>query len=379
MRPTLTLTLALTLFVCPLGCRNNSPSLWHAFSARFIDPASGRVFDPNSDQHTTSEAQAYALFFALTANDRPTFNRVLAWTQTNLAAGNLATNLPAWRWGKAPDGSWKVLDPNSASDADTWIAYSLLEAGRLWNLNSDVDLGRSMLSLIAKNEVANLPGFGPMLLPGSSGFQHGNATTLNPSYLPLFLFQYFSVVDPSGPWYAIVSGIPRLLQQSSRHGLAMDWVEYDPGDGFHPIANPSTSESSPVGSYDAIRVYLWAGMINPELSARVSILTPLAGMGVYLATHDSPPEKITDQGIPSDKRGPIGFSAALIPYLRALPDAQKLASMQTIHLATQRNPATGLYGNGADYYDQCLALFSTGFSTGKFSFGQAGELIVNSN
>jgi endoglucanase len=95
--------------------------------------------------------------------------------------------------------------------------------------------------------------------------------------------------------------------------------------------------------------------------------------------HDAPPEKVTDQGIPSDQRGPIGFSAALIPYLRALPNAQKPASSQIIHLGSQRYPSTGLYGNSADYYDQCLSLFSTGFSTGKFSFGQARELIVKSN
>jgi endo-1,4-beta-D-glucanase Y len=386
MRHRFTLALALALLAPPLGCRNSSPQLWHAFSARFIDP-DGRVFDPSGDQHTTSEGQAYALFFALTAGDRAIFNRVLAWTQSNLAAGDLSAHLPAWRWGKAADGSWKVLDPNSASDADTWLAYTLLEAGRLWNLPAHVSLGRAMLALIAKNEVANLPGFGPMLLPGPSGFQHGDATTLNPSYLPLFLFQRFAAVDPTGPWYAIASEIPRFLDQSARRGFAMDWVEYDPGDGFHPVADPPTagsgassaSASFPVGGYDAIRVYLWAGLISPEVPARVSILNSIAGMGAYMATHDAPPEKVTDQGMPSDSSGPVGFSAALIPYLRALPDAQKPASAQIIHLGSQRNPTTGLYGNNADYYDQCLALFSTGFSTGKFSFSQAGELIVKSN
>ena len=27
-----------------------------------------------------------------------------------------------------------MLDPNSASDADVWMAYSLVEAGRLWKI-----------------------------------------------------------------------------------------------------------------------------------------------------------------------------------------------------------------------------------------------------
>ena len=378
----LALALALLLFSSP-GCHDNSWPLWHSFSARFIDPSTGRVFDPSGDQHSTSEGQAYALFFALTANDRPTFNRVLAWTQANLAAGDLAAHLPAWLWGKDKDGSWKTLDPNSASDADTWLAYTLIEAGRLWNLPADTDLGRSMLELIAQKEVANLPGFGLMLLPGPSGFQHGNAATLNPSYLPLFLFQRFAAVDPSGPWYAIASNIPRFLDQCARHGFAMDWVEYDPGDGFHPVADPATSGSAaniaPVGSYDAIRVYLWAGLISPEVPARVPILNSVAAMSSWLAAHNAPPEKVSDQGIPSGQSGPIGFSAALIPYLHALPADERAASTQIIRLSSQRDPGTGLYGKSAAYYDQCLALFSTGFSTGKFSFGQAGELIVKLN
>jgi len=377
--------LALALVLSTPGCRNSSWPLWDAFSARFIDRPSGRVFDPNGAQQTTSEGQAYALFFALAAGDRPTFDRVLAWTQTNLASGDLATHLPAWLWGRDKDGQWKILDPNSASDADIWIAYSLIEASRLWRLPADFDLGRSMLSLIAKSEVADLPGFGPMLLPGRSGFQHGNATTLNPSYLPVFLFERFSYVDPLGPWTAIAENVPRLLQQSARHGFVMDWVEYIPGDGFHPVADPATAGSgsadipAPVGSYDAIRVYLWAGMTSPEDPRYVTVLNSILAMSEYLATHDAPPEKVSDQGIPSGQPGPIGFSAAVIPYLRSLSDTSKAASMQTIRLISQRNPATGLYGKTAAYYDQCLALFSTGFSTGKFSFWSGGELIVKAD
>jgi endo-1,4-beta-D-glucanase Y len=380
------LAVALSMFSLTTGCGHNSWPLWSDYSARFIDHHTGRVFDPNGDERTTSEGQAYALFFALAADDRSTFDRVLSWTQTNLAAGDLATHLPSWLWGKDKDGQWRILDSNSASDADVWTAYTLLEAGRLWNSQADTNLGRSMLSLIAKNEVADLPGFGPMLLPGPSGFQHGNAVTLNPSYLPLFLFQRLAAADPSGPWNAIASGIPRLLEQSARHGFAMDWVEYVPGDGFHPVPDPvvasvaansgATGGATPSGSYDAIRVYLWAGMIDPGNAQRVAILNSVGAMAAYLATHRAPPEKVTDQGIPSEQNGPVGFSAAMLPYLRALHDSSKASGAQLIRLGTQRNPTSGLYGNGSAYYDQCLALFGTGFSTDRFRFGPGGELNV---
>ena len=86
----LLLIVALSMFSVAGGCKESPWQLWNSYSARFIDPQSGRVFDPNGDQHTTSEGQAYALFFALADNDRPTFNRVLAWTEANLASADLA-------------------------------------------------------------------------------------------------------------------------------------------------------------------------------------------------------------------------------------------------------------------------------------------------
>ena len=379
----LILTVVLSLLAVAGGCKDGPWQLWSAYSSRFIDPASGRVFDPSGDQHTTSEGQAYALFFSLVANDPASFNRVLSWTQANLAQGDLSAHLPAWLWGKTKSGQWTILDPNSASDADTWIAYSLLEAGRLWNIPADTKLGRSMLALIAKNEVADLPGFGPVLLPGPKGFQHGATTTLNPSYLPVFIFRRFAAADPAGPWRSIALGIPRIIQQSSRHGYAMDWVDYVPGDGFYPAINPNATTAAkpvsdgPCGSYDAIRVYLWAGLLDRSDPARAAILNALPAMGVYLDGHDAPPEKIGEDGIPEPPPGPIGFSAAVLPYLRAFPDLSRATARQLIRLSAQRDPATSLYGRDKTYYDQVLALFSTGFLDARFRFSRPGELKVN--
>ncbi len=378
LRTRILLVVALSMFSAAGGCRQGPWLLWNSFAARFIDPQSGRVFDPGGDRRTTSEGQAYSLFFALAANDRTAFDRVLTWTQSNLAAGDLSSRLPAWLWGKDKDGQWKILDANSASDADVWTAYSLIEAGRLWRDSADTNLGRAMLALVTKNEVANLPGFGFMLLPGSSGFQHKNSFTLNPSYLPLFVFERLALFDPSGPWRQIARGIPRMLEQSSRHNFAMDWVEYVPGDGFYPVAvqrNGETASGGAGGSYDAIRVYLWAGLTSPADAERSSLLNAVAAMGSYLSGHESPPERVSDQGIPSETSGPVGFSAALVPYLRALPHSSKAASTQIIRVSAQRTSA-GLYGKEPTYYDQCLALFATGYLDARFHFGPRGELDV---
>jgi endoglucanase len=374
----------LLLIVCLLmlgatgGCKQSPWTLWDSYSSRFID-TQGRVIDPQGGGRSTSEGQAYAMFFALADNDRACFDRVLTWTQANMASGDLQIHLPSWLWGKNKDGEWKTIDPNSASDADVWMAYTLVEAGRLWKAPAYTNLGRRMMAQIAKSEVADLPGFGLMLMPGPIGYQHGQVWTLNPSYLPLFIFDRLATIDPSGPWREVAINIPRLLQQSARHGFAMDWVDYVPGDGFYPtppIHADGTTPDPALGSYDAIRVYLWAGMLDGSGKTRFEMLSAVPAMSVYLANHDAPPEKVSDLGIPLAQDGPVGFSAAVLPYLRAFGNLSRESAQQTIRLSSMRDATTGLYGKDLAYYDQNLALFATGFLDGRFRFGPGGELKV---
>jgi endoglucanase len=429
------LSLILLLAAATAGCRQGPWSLWDTYAAHFIN-GDGRVVEHSVNDRTTSEGQSYALFFALAGNDRARFDKILSWSQNNLAAGDMGKKLPGWQWGRGPDGQWKLLDPNPASDADCWFAYTLIEAGRLWKNPSYSQLGRQMLGLIAKQEVADLPGFGSMLMPGNTGdWLHNNVWTLNPSYLPLFQFQRFADVDPSGPWGGIQMNVPRLLRQSSPKGFAMDWVNYLPNDGFYPApppgANPpppspsaqagslpkpqthstpgstpdsapakpkaadassqSGSQSSPqsgpqpapesrqpMGSYDAIRVYLWAGMVDPSGRTREDLVNSLSGMGGYLSNPDrtAPPEKVSAQGIPEPLDGPVGFSAALLPYLWARPDLARAAAQQRVRMSAQRNPDTGLYGKQPVYFDQNLVLFAMGYLDNRFRFGPRGELKV---
>ena len=43
------LIVALSLFSMTGGCKEGPWQLWNSYSSRFIDPQSGRVFDPNGD------------------------------------------------------------------------------------------------------------------------------------------------------------------------------------------------------------------------------------------------------------------------------------------------------------------------------------------
>jgi endoglucanase len=283
-------------------------------------------------------------------------------------------------WGQAKDGQWELLDPHSSADADVWMAYTLIEAGRLWNAPAYTSLGRAMMAQIAKSEVADLAGFGPMLLPGPGGVRQQQTLTLSPASMPLFVFQRFAAIDPAGPWGQVAANFPAMLAESARHGFAMDRVNYIPGDGFSPAAPIETvndASETPGGSSDAMRVYLWAGMIDRGSPVRAQVLNAIPAMNAYLAKHDAPPQNVSDQGIPLAQDGPVGFSAAVLPYLRAFPGSSRQSARQTVRIGRMRDPSTGLYGKDLATYDQILVLFATGFIDGRFRFGMGGELNVD--
>ena len=73
----------------------------------------------------------------------------------------------------------------------------------------------------------------------------------------------------------------------------------------------------PSGGYDAIRVYLWAGMLDQRANARSAVLNSLSGMRAYMVAHDAPPERIAVDGTVIENHAPVGFSAAVIPFLLA--------------------------------------------------------------
>lgn len=358
------------------GAQAQNWPLWEAYCHSFVDPQ-GRVIDHQGGDRTTSEGESYAMFFAVVANDRPRFEKLLSWTRDNLAHGDMTAHRPGWEWGKAPDGQWKLLDANSASDADLWMCYSLAEAGRLWKVPSYTALARVMAARIAQEEVVRLPGFGPMLLPGTDGF-HPAAQTwlLNPSYVPLPVLLRLAELDPAGPWKAIASHLPQFLRDSSPRGFPMDWVTYSPGTGFRPAGAPGKSgkaTASPTGSFDAIRVYLWAGISNPADAQTRPVLSAVGGMATLLDARLFPPEYVSAQGAPGKNDGPVGFSAAVIPYLIA---SGKPYAHQADRLTAELDSATRLYGHPPAYFDQNLAMFAQGWQEHLFRFESDGELRV---
>lgn len=339
--------------------------LWTSYAAAFMDDQV-RVIDRDAGDRTTSEGQAYAMFFALVANDRARFDGLLRWTELNLAGGDLTARLPAWLWGRGADNRWGVVDTNSAADADVWMAYTLIEAGEAWKEARYTRLGRSLARRIAAEEVVSVPGIGPVLLSGTRGFKKGDSYRFNVSYMPLQLFAGLGRLEPDGPWQEMASQVPALVRASAPHGFATDWLDFTPEGGFKP---------SPVGSYDAIRVYLWAGMLDPSMPGRDVVLHALSGMTRHLRNSAVPPAKVQQNGTIDDPEGPVGFSAALVLYLSAVGESA-LADKQRSRVRSERNGETNLYGSPSRYYDQNLVLFALGAQERQFWFDARGKLNV---
>jgi endoglucanase len=343
----------------------NTPSQWPAWDRlkQLYATEDGRVVDRSvPEQITTSEGQSYALFFALIANDREAFATILRWTANNLADGDLAQNLPAWQWGRANDGTWRVLDSNPASDSDLWIAYTLGEAGRLWCEPSYAKLGSDVAARILREEVVLIPGLGPTLLPGPKGFVNRDTYRLNASYVPIQLLRGLARQTNDKLWNEVVRTSERVILGSTPRGFAADWIQYRPKQGF-----VTDRETNGIGSYNAIRVYLWAGTLAPSDSLNAKLARGFAPMVQSAAARSAPVEIIDTNTLAMKGDGSPGFSASLLPMLA---NANQTAALN----AHRRRASDALLKNGDAYYSDVLSLFGLGWIENRYRFDAAGRV-----
>ena len=336
---------------------------WEAFKKQFVS-ASGRVVsnDPKGSR-TYSEGQSYALFYALVANDRAMFDTLVKWTEDNLCGGDMTARLPAWLWGQRPDGQWGVIDSHSASDSDLWIVYALGEAGRLWGDRRYQALSSLLAARVLREETVEMPGLGLTLLPGPKGFEEGPGRwRLNPSYLPMHLMHWLATTETDPRWVSLAESSLQVLLRSAPRGFSPDWTLYDVREGF--LVYPEGNQGQ--GTYNAIRVYTWAGMMHADAPGRHTLLSTLAPMAGFVRDQGYPPESIDIlSGQPSGP-GSSGFSAAMLPFLQAVGDA---ATLRAQVLRLQARPL-----RPDAYYEQALGLFGLGWLEGWFRFSPTGHV-----
>ena len=339
---------------------------WEGFKSAFVSE-DGRVIDRSQeDLRTVSEGQSYALFFALVAQDQKTFDAILEWTENNLSAGDMGKQLPAWIWGKQGD-SWGVIDANSASDADLWIAYALLEASRVWCHTPYADKARALGELILNKESMEVSGLGLSLLPGHTGFVLNNgAVKLNPSYVPPFMMARFANAWADDTrWSQIYLASQQLLLETGKTGSYPDWVLYNNG-------AMSLPEDEQRGDYDAIRTYLCIAMTSKNDPTVAALLKQLSPMAALLLKRQNMPEWFEPMnGKFSGERGPAGFQAAMAPFLQTIGMPELAKKFHAQSLKTSNQEAWLKYG----YYNGALSLFGQGYMDGLYRFNTLGEFM----
>lgn len=348
--------------------RADAPSwpAWEVFRTQFMNEGGRILSGAEGTGQTYSEAQAYALFFALVANDRAAFDKILTWTENNLCAGDMTAQLPAWLWGKRADDTWDVMDSNPASDADVWMAYALGEAGRLWNERRYRALSTLLAARILREETADLPGLGRSLLPAPKGFTQGDTRwRLNPSYMPLQVMQWLARTQPQPEWRALADSSRAIILGASPQGFTPDWTLYDAQQGF--LQDTEGAEKGQ-GGYNAIRVYLWAGMMHPDAPDRQPVLEALAPMARFVREHGYPPETIDILSGKSSGAAASGFSAAVLPFLKA---EKENTALQEQRLRIDARPI-----RPQAYYEQVLSLFGMGWDEDFYQFTATGQLQV---
>jgi len=224
------------------------------------------------------------------------------------------------------------------------------------------ETGRRLLEQVVKHEVVSAGSTGKLLLPGAFGFAlPAGRYRINPSYLPDFMFRYLAAADTQGPWQAIWDSYVRMWARAFAAGIAPDLFVVDSGGGVMP-----DTEAAPSASYDAIRVYLWAGMSGAGGLPLARQLAPYASLTRKLGR---PPEKVdptTGVAVVSEF-SPIGFSGAMLPMLQALGERGALQRQrERIDAAKGADPS--------HYYDQVLLLFGQGWVDGRYRFDEQGRL-----
>jgi endoglucanase len=239
-------------------------SEWFQFQARFLLP-DGRVVDTGNGGVSHSEGQGWGMLFALAADDRPGFERILGWTRRVLRRPG--DNLHAWRF--RPDQALPVDDPNNATDGDLCIAWALLDAGTRWDIPEYRELGTAIARDILRLLVRRVGAYS-VLLPGARGFELLEGTIINPSYYVFPAFAALARAVPDPAWVRLAADGLMLLRNCrfGRWGLPPDWVVLGRADGGLTLPG----NWPPRFSFDAVRVPLylaWAGLGSEPALDRV--------------------------------------------------------------------------------------------------------------
>ena len=355
---------------------------WINYSYRFIQ-ADGRVLDPANNDITTSEGQSYALLRAVWQNDRPKFDKSWEWTRGNLQK-RPTDKLFAYKWGKAQDGSWKILDPAVASDADSDIALALLFAAKRWNAPNYNSQALEILDSLWSKTVITVGGK-PYLTAGDWAPVQAKPS-LNPSYLSPYAYRIFAKADTAHNWQGLVDTSYTVIRGCSEANLGgftsaklpPNWCAIDPASGQFtlPVEYPKMSLDY---GYDAFRVY-WRVALDYKWFGEKQALDYLTWSdtlrlkwkqaGKLVNTYDHAGKALSDQEALSNYAGPLADFLFTEPTLADSLVLQKYMPAYTASTNDRNGTTSGEFvgwGSPQDYYNQNWVWFGLALYSGQLA------------
>ena len=254
LRNTLIISISLIISLCLSAFANGKKTdedycLKNSYSYYIKEFVSkdGRVMDPDRGDITTSEGQSYIMQRTVAINDPKTFNLTYKWTKEHLQRRD---KLFSWIWGQDKKGKYRVLDRNSAADADVNIAFALILAYERWKDEKYLKEALPIISSIWRNETRKIGKY-RVLMPGWIQTRV-ERIEINPSYFAPYAFKFFKKYDNWHDWNKITDSSYYYIMASSaktKTGLPPNWFLIERGQIV--LENSERSDFS----YDAIRIF----------------------------------------------------------------------------------------------------------------------------
>lgn len=235
---------------------------WELYRHRFLTE-DGRIVDDDNGSVSHSEGQGYGMLIAATADDRASFDKMLAWTERELFVRD--DGLAAWKWD--PAATPHVVDENNATDGDLLIAWALIRAHRHWGSKAHLDKATNILDALGDAAVAD-SAYGKVLLPGVQGFledEQPDGPVVNLSYWVFPALQELRGVSAGFPAEELSrNGLSLLESIGEANGLPTDWTGLG-GDAPHPA-----EAFPPQFGYNAVRIPLYLAWNGGDLERLLS-------------------------------------------------------------------------------------------------------------
>lgn len=349
-------------------------ALWNAYKTDTLEPNTSRTLDKQQGNITTSEGESYTMLRAAWMGDKATYDASWKWTQDNLQHQN--DHLFSWLFGKDTDGTYRVLadknGQNTASDADSDIALSLVFAYARWQDPSYLTAAKQTIQSIWNNEVVMINGTPYLAADNLEKTSSTPGIIVNPSYLSPASYRIFAQIDPSHQWAALAASSYTVINQSmdlkldatSTAELPPNWVQVNRTTGQMQAA-PNAALNTHFG-YDAFRVpwrlaldYAWF-----KTPAAKSTLAKMSFLSSQWNANQSLDAEYTHAGVPvTNDQAPAMYGATIGYFMSTDPAAAD--AIYTTKLNYLFDPNTNDWHEALGYYDSNWAWFGIGLYTGE--------------